>query len=695
MTAPGMSEKQNAKIRLPIARLKHENRVLAARLDKYAHEILFYRELGQAMTSTLDMRELLDLVCNRGQKLINADLVVIPLLNHDRQEYYYASASGAGAENIIGARFALDVGMCGWVLTHKQTLVFAEGHEFLMEKKTVWEEGKQSALLVPLFGKKGIIGGLGGLGKQGGKCFAQDDIEALTLFANSVSPAIENAGLFKEINHMVNTLEQQVAHRTKALREASEAATAANRAKSLFLANMSHELRTPLNAILGFSDILSRDAGLSREQKETLSIIHKSGDHLLGLINNILDIAKIEEGRMVLESKPFDLAGLILDTTDMLRIRAQAKGLQLRLELSPDLPSHIVGDPVKLRQILINLLANAIKATEQGSVAIRLRLKPDQTERLLMEVEDTGCGIAEEDQGKIFEAFAQAGSQDKQQGTGLGLAIVRQFAALMGGCITLDSKPGQGSRFRLELPVQAARPEDIPAGAKGRGKVIGLAPGQPACRVLVADDQEDNRLLLRRLLESAGFEVRLAENGGEAVRQFSDWQPDFIWMDRRMPGMDGLEAARRIRALPGGKAVKIAVVTASSVNQANLDLAAGGFDAVVHKPFSPERIYACMERLLGLRLQWAEAETAAAAFAPQPGDLAVLPLSWRQDFADAIITLDKKRILSVVERIEKTAPDLAAALRTQVSKYDYDGLARLVRASLAAANQSQGKAGNE
>lgn len=254
--------------RLLIARLKEENRALEARLEKYSNVIQFYRELGQAMTSTLDIHELLDLVANWTGKLINADLVVVPLINNDKDEYYYVSASGEGAENIVGASFALDVGMCGWVLMHKETLVFAEGHEFLMEKKTLWEDGDQSALLVPLIGKKGIIGGLGCLGKKDAKCFSQDDIDMLTLFANSVSPAIENAGLFNEINHMVNTLEQQVAYRTKALQEATQTSEAVSK-QLLHAQEIAHLGNWEWNIVTGellWSDEVCRIYGLSRQQ---------------------------------------------------------------------------------------------------------------------------------------------------------------------------------------------------------------------------------------------------------------------------------------------------------------------------------------------------------------------------------------------------------------------------------------------
>lgn len=474
-----------------------------------------------------------------------------------------------------------------------------------------------------------------------------------------------------ELDRHRHHLEQLVGERTAELSRAKETAEAANRAKSVFLSNMSHELRTPLNAILGFAQLMARDERIPAEERGNLATINRAGGHLLSLINDVLEITRIEAGRTTVEHKAFDLEATLTAVEEMTRVRAEAKGLELAIERLGAVPPYVKGDAHHLRQVLINLLGNAVKYTDQGQ--IRLRIEPLVNQRIRFEVSDTGPGIAVEEQERIFHAFYQTdGGIAQGEGTGLGLTISREFVHLMGGELTLVSKPGQGASFRFDI----ALPEAVPPEAEVRhGRVVGLEPGQPGCRILVAEDNPDSRDLLIRLLGSIGLDVQAADNGLSALKLFESWRPDFIWMDMRMPVLDGYEATRRIRALPSGKAVKIVALTASAFEEDRSAIVAAGCNEVVRKPIEEEHLFEVMARQLGLRFRYAE--DPLVAMMTKAIDLARLPADLRQELAETATLLDVQATLAIVERLRADYPDEARTIVELVENYRYDQLLEL------------------
>jgi signal transduction histidine kinase/ligand-binding sensor domain-containing protein/CheY-like chemotaxis protein len=378
------------------------------------------------------------------------------------------------------------------------------------------------------------------------------------------------------------------------------AAVEASKAKSRFLANMSHELRTPLNSVLGFAQLMERDRAATPAQRETLAIIQRSGEHLLGLINDVLSIAKIEAGRLTLNPIVFDLPRMLKAVEEMIRVRAESKGLLLHVALDGDLPRLVHGDDGKLRQVLINLLGNAVKFTDEGTIRLTGYWEKG---RACFEIEDTGPGIAADELGKLFEPFSQTESGRRAgEGTGLGLAISRNMIRLMGGDILVESHVGRGTIFRFEVDLPASNRGEAPDRQR---RVRGLAPGQRIPLVLVVDDVTENRMLLARLLESVGFEVREASNGKLAVEHWESWRPDLIWMDQRMPVMDGAEATRRIRAAEApDRRCTIVALTASALEHDREAILATGCDDFVTKPFREAAIFETLARHLGVRFEY-------------------------------------------------------------------------------------------
>jgi two-component system sensor histidine kinase ChiS len=519
----------------------------------------------------------------------------------------------------------------------------------------------------------------------------------------------------KHLEAQVDERTQELQATLKELQRAKDAAEAANRAKSVFLANISHELRTPLNAILGFSQLMLRTSGtgevdegrLLPEQKENLRIINRSGEHLLGLINDVLEMSKIEAGRATLDEAPFELKRMLGGLEDMFRLRAETKGLGLDFDLDPNLPIYVEADEGKLRQILMNLLGNAVKFTEQGGVVLRTRLiedgeeprgKPDSlpgvAEVLEIEVEDSGPGIAPEDQERIFDPFIQAHSGGKaSEGTGLGLTISRQFCDLMGGRLTVRSEVGRGAVFTLRLPVRRVDPSTIES-LKPTRRVVRLAEGTPAYRLLAVDDSAANRKLLCQLFRPLGFEVREAQDGVEAIQIWDEWDPHLIWMDMRMPVMDGYQATREIKSTTKGQATVIIALTASALEEDRAVILSEGCDDYVRKPFREEELYEILEQHLGVEFVYEDLEPSEAE-AESPGRwsltddrldliqlrrrLAELPQAWRAAIERATVLGATDQLLAGIDEIRVQEPELAEVLAKWAGDFDHQRILNLFR----------------
>ncbi|MFZ1985206.1 MAG: response regulator, partial [Desulfatitalea sp.] len=374
--------------------------------------------------------------------------------------------------------------------------------------------------------------------------------------------------------------------------ELAQKAEAANRSKSIFLANMSHEIRTPLNAILGYCQLLQQDKTLGSEHRIQVRTINRSGDHLLELINGILEMSKIEAGHVQILKKPMDVSQLLDDIQAIFQLACQKKNIYLKIESIADLPVQIFADHGKVRQILINLISNAVKFTNQGGVTLSAAAQPagEHQWALTFEVGDTGSGVAPEDHDRLFEAFEQtATGQQMPGGTGLGLPISQAYAQAMGGgLILVRSDLGQGSLFRFTFSAEEdTEPRGLRSDSAGAGKVIRLAPIPINFRVLVVEDDINSRRLLRQLLRNAGFEVNDAESGEAALENFEAFAPQLVLLDIRLPGIDGYETARRLRCLAGGAETKIIIVTASGVSSDRIRqrMAAAGIDGYIPKPY--------------------------------------------------------------------------------------------------------------
>ncbi|MDZ8107640.1 MAG: PAS domain S-box protein [Nostoc sp. DedQUE12a] len=624
---------------------------------------------------------------------------------------------------------------------HRQISRVQELPPHLPERKLFEAMSFQSLLAVPMAHAGRVVGFVGAAMIHSSKTWNQEDINLLKLVGEII--AIGRA------RHQAE----------EALRIAKEAAETANRAKSAFLANMSHELRTPLNAILGFSQLMERDTSLKSNQRESLATINRSGEHLLNLINDVLEMSKIEAGQIIFNPEDFDLYFLLQTLQEMFQVRTQAKQLFLKFEMSPNLPRYIQTDEGKLRQILINLLGNAVKFTQTGGVTLRVRLgrwgdggdggtrgQGDKGTRglenilnsslltphsqcpmphapcpmpqsLIFEIEDTGRGIAQEEMNNLFQPFVQTSSGiQTKEGTGLGLTISRQFVRLLGGDIHITSTPGQGSIFSFDIEVNL-----IPAlkatPKLGKGRVIQLAANQPDYRILVVDDRKENCDLIVQLLGSVGFNTKIANNGQEAIAIWQNWQPHLIWMDMRMPVMNGYDATKEIRArerdakigrqgdaetfvLPASPRPRVPVssfrtviiaLTASAFEEQQASILAAGCDDLVRKPFREQVIFEKMAEYLHVDYIYAE-QISENTTEKKPDNIQspildlhsaieMMPAEWIAQLNQAAIEVDAERIFQLIEQIEPNYSYFAEELANLVRNFCFDEIIDLTEDS--------------
>ena len=725
--------------------------------------------IQERIRSSLNLEEVMTMAVEEVRQFLSTDRTVIYRFNPDWSGFIAVESVAADTMPILGLDINDSCFREGYISFYQQgnlraidniyTAGISECHINLLRQFEI-----KANLVVPLLQGENLWGLLIAHHCRSQRHWDSSEIESLKQISVQLAIAIQQSTLFEQAKTEI--IERKLAE--AALQKAVVAADKANRAKSEFLSSMSHELRTPLNAILGFSQVMVRDSSLHNQHQQHLEIINRASEHLLSLINDILEMSKIESGRTELNESSFNLIKLLETLEEMFRLKAVSKKLQLNFEVADSVPHFVNGDECKLRQILINLLGNAIKFTETGSVTLQVKMKVEeslavetaeftdiqtkpadagsnhseslavetaeftglQTKpadagseqsaqadfdcvdvnsirpvflqnseflRLQFEIEDSGPGIAAEEMNKLFEPFEQTQTGRKSQhGTGLGLPISRKFVQMMGGDITVSSTPDLGSKFAFDIQLRLADPTDVKM-LKPQKKVIGLAPDQPEYRVLVVDDRADNRLVLVRLLSSIGLVVREAENGQEAVAVWEDWQPQLIWMDMRMPVMDGYEATKQIKAHPLGKTTVIIALTASAFEKERKSILAAGCDDFMPKPFEANILFAKMEEFLGIRYVYEEPVdtndtklekkseiSGVSSNQSVESQLGQMPIEWVEKISNAAQECCDDKIIQLIEEMPREFAPASQNLTTLAQNFLFDDIIELAKSAVTA-----------
>lgn len=481
----------------------------------------------------------------------------------------------------------------------------------------------------------------------------------------------------------------------KALKAAKEEAERANCAKSDFLSHMSHELRTPLNAILGYAQLMQRSSHLNDQDTKYVNTINRSGNHLLGLINDVLEMAKIEAGQLHLSPMSFDLYNLLTELEELFSLKASSKQLQLYFHGQALVPRYINSDQGKLRQVLINILGNAIKFTQSGQIDLYVSV---DAETLTFAISDTGPGIDSKNLDKLFHAFEQGDiGLESREGTGLGLSISKKFVRLMGGDLTVSSQKGQGSTFVFDIPLIIANGMTPDTDSEAMVQSISLAPNQPEFRLLVADDEQTNRSPLIDFLSLMGFSVREAKNGREAISIWREWHPHLIWMDIRMPEMDGYQATQQIKTSSQGHDTVVIALTASVFEENKQKILDAGCDDFVRKPFRQTEVLQKIAAHLGVKyLTVNSPQTRDTQHKDQSANhenlnldnLRIMPIGWIEEMSQRASQGNDVILFQLIEQIPPEHQTLAIGLTNWVENYQFEKIVQLTNAWKKRCNQN-------